>query len=255
MRCYEEGQGSSVVLIHGMFGDHLDWEPVIEPLAAAHRVIAVDLPGFGEADKPAADYTAELFTGSLRAALGEEPVTLVGNSFGGQVAMLYALAYPEQVRSLVLVASGGFARYSPEEQALAAARLSEPVLRSMTTQFVRILFTPLFVSRNGVTERYVARQQERLARPDYPAYARAMASSLRLSLHTCLLDELPRIACPTLLLWGDRDYVVPVDLARQAVGLFPAAQLTVFPGCGHLPQLERPEAFVRTVAPFLPPPV
>ena len=106
---WQGGEGRELVLIHGMFGDHLDWEPVLEPLSRSFRVTAPDLPGFGASPRNSRHrYDAELFVNAIREVTGGRRVTLVGNSFGGQVAMLYALAHPECVSALVLVSSGGF---------------------------------------------------------------------------------------------------------------------------------------------------
>src|ERR1043166_691919 len=69
LRCVDLGKGPPMLLLHGMFGDYLDWEPVIEPLAERFRVIAVDLPGFGDSDKPDTEYDSELFIGAIRALL------------------------------------------------------------------------------------------------------------------------------------------------------------------------------------------
>ena len=121
----------------------------------------------------------------------------------------------------------------------------------MQPDMVRALFSPLFVNRTPAVERYLDRRQASLALPDYGAYARAIAASSRLSLGTCLLDDLERLPCPTLLVWGENDYAVPVALAWDAVNRFPQAQLTVLANCGHVPQIDCPEAFVRVLERFL----
>lgn len=251
LHCWRGGEGRELVLIHGMFGDHLDWEPVLEPLAQRFRVTAPDLPGFGASPRNHRRYDANLFVNAIHALAGGRRVALVGNSFGGQVAMLYALAHPELVSALVLAGSGGFSRFSAGQQALMGAQASEEALMGMRPEFVRALFAPLFVNWSEAAERYVARREACLAFPDYAAYARAVSASARFSLSTCLLDELAGIRCPTLLVWGEKDYTVPVSLAWDAVALFPHAQLTVLEACGHLPQIECPETFVRTVERFL----
>jgi 3-oxoadipate enol-lactonase len=249
---WQGGEGRELVLIHGMFGDHLDWEPVLEPLSRSFLVTAPDLPGFGASPRnPRHRYDANLFVNAIHGLTGGRRVTLVGNSFGGQVAMFYALAHPESVSALVLVASGGFSRFSPGQQAMLGARTGEDVLLNMRPDVVRALFSPLFVNRTEAVERYLARRQASLAFPDYPAYARVIAASSRLSLDTCLLDDVARLDCPTLLLWGEQDYAVPVALAWDAVNRFPRAQLTVLANCGHVPQIDCPEAFVRAVERFL----
>src|SRR5258708_14811590 len=115
---YDRGRGPALVLIHGMFGDHLDWEPVLEGLAERHRVIAVDLPGFGESLKPDIDYDVCVFTlalAELLDRLGIERAVFAGNSFGGQIAMAFALEHPERVEKLVLITTGGLHEYSEQD--------------------------------------------------------------------------------------------------------------------------------------------
>lgn len=251
------GAGPAVVLLHGMFGDHLDWEPVLAPLARRFRVIGVDLPGFGDSSKPDRAYTGEHFAENLAGlltALGLDRAALVGNSFGGEIALLTALRYPERVERLVLVSTGGFRRIPEAEQQEIRRRYNEATLAQLTPEMHRLMFAPIFVRHGEQWERYLARQDAKLQRPDLPAYARALARSIELAMSLYLLDRLPAIGCPTLLLWGSDDRVIPVELARQALPQLPRGELVLLPGCGHAPQLDCPEAFVRALEAFLLPP-
>ena len=251
---YDRGKGPVVVLIHGMFGDFLDWEPVLEPLAASHRVIALDLPGFGGSSKPRREYSAKFFVSSLREFFQElqlETFVLAGNSFGGQIAMLYALQHAESVSKLVLVNSGGFKKHTAEEKALIEPRFSESILAGLTPGINALLFSTVFAKTTEASERYLAKQNSKLRRDDYPAYAYALASSIRLSLTTYLVERLPEIQCPTLLVWGEKDQVLPVAQAELAMTRLRNGQLKAIPGCGHAPQLECPAGFLLSVQPFL----
>jgi pimeloyl-ACP methyl ester carboxylesterase len=251
---YDRGKGPVVVLIHGMFGDFLDWEPVLEPLAASHRVIAVDLPGFGGSSKPRREYSAEFFVSSLREffqGLQLQEFSLAGNSFGGQIAILYALQHPESVSKLVLVNSGGLKKHTAEERALIEPRFSESFLAGLTPGIHALLFSTVFAKTTEASDRYLTKQNSKLRWSDYPAYAYALASSIRLSLTTYLVDRLPEIECPTLLIWGERDQVLPVAQAELALTMLQTGELKAIPGCGHAPQLERPAEFLRCVQPFL----
>jgi pimeloyl-ACP methyl ester carboxylesterase len=253
---YDCGDGPPLILIHGMFGDFLDWEPVLEPLSHSHRVIAVDLPGFGLSSKPRREYTAGFFITTLQelfTQLGISEIILVGNSFGGQIAILYALQHPERVAKLVLVDSGGF-RAIPEEEALmVAGRFGAPVIAALTPEIHSLLFASVFAQPSDASRLYVRRQDEKLRRSDYPAYAQSVASGIRLSLSAYLLDRLPEIGCPTLLVWGEKDLVLPVEQGRQALGKLPHGELKVIPGCGHAPQLECSEEFLGAIRDFIQP--
>jgi pimeloyl-ACP methyl ester carboxylesterase len=246
-------QNSPLVLIHGMFGDYLDWEPVLDPLSVTHRVIAPDLPGFGDSSKGHREYTAKFFVETLdelfRQLEIERPI-LVGNSFGGQIAMLYALAHPDDISKLVLVNSGGFREYTADERSQIEPRFSEPILAGLTPQINALLFAGVFTKPSETSVRYLAKQDAKLQRPDYPAYAHALASSIRLSLASYLIESLPEIHCPTLLVWGESDQVLPVEQARLALTRLPSAELKTIPKCGHVPQLECPQGFLTATRQF-----
>jgi len=254
IRYYERGNGVPLVLIHGMFGDFLDWEPVLEPLAAQNRVIAVDLPGFGGSSKPRREYSAEFFVSTLREFFGQLGIgqcILAGNSFGGQIAILYTLAHPDSVRKLLLANSGGFQRYSEQERAVVEPRFSESVLAGLTPQINALLFGGVFTKPSEMSARYLEKQNAKLERADYKDYAYSIASSIRLSLASYLVDRFGEIRCPTLIVWGENDQVLPVVQAETAVGRLRFGELKRLTGCGHVPQLECPDRFVGAVRPFL----
>jgi 2-hydroxy-6-oxonona-2,4-dienedioate hydrolase len=249
----ERGSGTPLVLLHGMFGDYLDWAPVVDPLAAHFRVLAPDLPGFGDSDKPDAEFTRELFTSALDEFLlarGVDRCVLAGNSFGGQIAMEYARSRPGRVHQLVLIDSGGFYRYSPAERAATIARMPEAWLNSIDGATFRKLFEPLFVTPSEESEAYIAKQAAKPARADWPDLVRCATRSIRLHTEMCVLDDLEQIVFPVLLIWGENDRVVPVDQARIALPGFHDARLLTLPSCGHVPQIECPAAVVEAINRF-----
>ena len=215
-----------LVLIHGLFGDHRDWEAVVEPLGARHCLFVPDLRD----EQDLAAYVVQLDV--LREEAGVEAWTLVGNSFGGLVAMHYALAYPERVRGLVLAATAGFHRYSEAERRLARRRVAAG----------RELFGPLFAGSSEWIDRYLARRAGGLRRAD---------GMLGLLLENDVIDRASDVKCPVLLVWGGEDREAPLERARRALALMPQARLVTIPACGHLPQVEQPEEFVRLVECFL----
>ena len=250
----EQGQGPHLVLLHGMFGDHQDWEAVFEPLSRNFHVIAVDLPGFGASGKPAIDYSLEFYLRTLHGlftALKLDRFHLIGNSFGGQLAVYYALLFPAQVSKLVLVDSGGFRQIPRDEREQTMHAFSENNLLHLHQFMVQYLFSPAFAHASAEKTRYISRQTERLHSADYPAYAHAIAEAIRVSLNTYLFDRLHELHCPTLLLWGDHDTLCPVEQARAALKQLRLGSLQVFRQCGHLPQLDAPHEFLAAVTTFL----
>jgi pimeloyl-ACP methyl ester carboxylesterase len=246
----DTGSGPPLILLHGMFGDHLDWAPVIGPLSLTHRVIALDLPGFGDSAKPDRAYDCGLFVAALDQLFEEcapGAATLVGNSFGGQIAMLYALERPERVKGLVLTGPGGFYRYSEADRAATIARMPGNWLRWVNGSVFRSLFEPLFVSDTPDTEAYLAKQEAKPGRPDWPRMVDAAIRTIQLHTELCFLDVLGRFGCPVLMLWGENDRIVPVKQGRAAVAGFANARLIEIRGCGHLPQIEAPARVIDAI--------
>jgi 4,5:9,10-diseco-3-hydroxy-5,9,17-trioxoandrosta-1(10),2-diene-4-oate hydrolase len=247
---YEQGDGPVLVLIHGMFGDHRDWAPVLAPLARHFRVLALDLPGFGASEKPENGYSGTFFISTLHEFFEQTHIkkfSLMGNSFGGQVSLLYALKHPEQVEQLVLVDSGGFRNVTTEEKTQTCQVFSEKNLLALKPEAISSLFTAVFSGDSEEKSRYLEKQAVKLSAPDFPAYAHALACSIQVSLSTYLLERLREITCPTALIWGEQDAVVPVEQAQQALTMLSHGSLHVLQACGHMPQLESPGEFVETV--------
>lgn len=254
MAYFDRGTGPVLVLIHGMFGDHLDWEPVLEPLSASFRVLAVDLPGFGGSDKPDIEYTVEFFARALDAFLDSQHVDeciLVGNSFGGEIASFYAQKYPDRVRALVLVSSAGMRLYTEDEQRLVTQKFSEATLLKLTPYLHEFLFAPIFVTDNETRRRYVEKQNAKLVRPDYPSYTRVLAQCGKQAFEIDTVSILESLSVPTLLVWGDKDVVFPASQAEAALQRLPNARLILVPDAGHVPQLENPTCFVNIIESFV----
>ena len=252
---YDCGQGEALLLIHGMWGDHLDWEPVLAPLAERYRVIAVDLPGFGQSIMNWVDCRAEFFRDQLIDLLNELEIGTVaacGNSFGGQIAIAMALAAPDRVSKLVLVDTGGLRRFSRAEVEQALGLRSESVLKALTPELNEFMFSRLFYEQGSSAQRrYIDRKNARLRSPDYSHYVHMIHRCMRVAVDYCLLDHLQSIQVPVLLIHGDHDPVVSLEWVREVIPSFPQARLVVFEKCGHVPQLEQPVRFVREVSGFV----
>ena len=251
---YDHGTGPALLLIHGMFGDHLDWEPVLEPLSAEYRVIAVDLPGFGDSDKPDVAYSTELFTeilGELVDELELRDLTVVGNSFGGELAAIYAATKPERVRALVLVSTGGLNVRGEQELELIEKNFCEANLLALTPEYHELMFGPIFTGQSEGRARYLDKQNRKLGRPDYAAYARTLARCIPLASRLDIRGYLPKLNCPTMLLWGDSDRVFPPAIAEDAVKQLQHGELHMISDAGHAPQLDNPAHFIAQLETFL----
>jgi pimeloyl-ACP methyl ester carboxylesterase len=254
------GSGPSVVFLHGIADSAHTWRWVIPVLAQNYRVFAPSFPGFGQSDKPALPYSSEFFTRFVLAfldALGLQRVCIVGNSLGGLVAMRLALSAPARVSALVLIGSAGLGRAVSMTMRL----LSLPGMRKLAAHFyttslgARVwesqLSLMLFArsSPSGWRERV-----HRMAlMPGYmEAVAATTASAINLrGQREILLDQLSKLTVPTLVLWGDRDRIVPVRHAQAAVARLVQGRLEVLQDCGHMPQVEQPNRVVDILGDFL----
>jgi pimeloyl-ACP methyl ester carboxylesterase len=257
------GSGSVLLLLHGITSSATTWDDVLPWLAERHAVVAPDLIGHGQSAKPRTDYSLGAHANGLRdllAVLGHERVTVVGHSLGGGIAMQLAYQYPELCERLVLVSSGGLGREVHALLRAAALPGSEWVL-------------PL-LCRVGLQDAVAAaaRSLGRLgmrAAPDVeevwrgytsladPACREAFLHTLRAVIEpggqrVCAADRLYLTALmPTLIVWGDRDPMIPVEHGQSAHRAMPGSRLEIFPGAGHLPHRDEPWRFVRLLLDFV----
>jgi 3-oxoadipate enol-lactonase len=236
----EAGVGSPVALLHGLGGSRLSWEPQLGELSATHRVVAWDLPGYGQSAPLAEPYT---FAALARAVvdfldgIGEQTVHLAGISFGGMIAQYVAARYPDRVRTLSLLATSpafGLDGTRPEEWR--AARLAALDAGQEPADFAEHVLGSIA----GPHISAEAMLQQRAA------MARITGAALRRSID-CLVTHdsrrlLPSIAATTLCVVGDLDEETPVSYASTLAELIPGARLAVVPGAGHLVNVEAPSA-------------
>ena len=263
IRYLAAGEGPPLVLLHGAGDNSLDWRWVMPALAATHRVYAPDLPGSPDSARPAADYSPaffERFVASFLDALGIGRATFVGNSLGGLIALRVALSEPARVGVLVLVDSAGLgSEVNPAFTAVnvpGLAKAAMPFWRTQVGAYQRawgrtaLLFAhpPRSVPREWLAE------QRRLAQS--PGYLEAHLSVLRalvrpLGQREVLVNRLPSLQVPTLVVWGARDRVFPESQAKDAAARLREGSLAVIPDCGHMPHVECPDRFLATLDGFL----
>jgi pimeloyl-ACP methyl ester carboxylesterase len=257
------GKGPAILLIHGVAGSSLQWEPVMRLLARDFTVIAPDLLGHGRSAKPRGDYSLGAYAAGLRdliVALGSDSATVVGHSLGGGIALQFAYQFPERTERLSLVSSGGLGR--EVHFLLRAATLpgSELVLPLISNDRVRDAGTAV----SGLLGRLGLR-----AGPDIAEFARGYATladgeTRRAFLHTlrAVIDHggqrvnaTDRLYLaedmPTLIVWGRRDPIIPVSHAGVGHRGMPASRLEVFDQAGHFPQLDEPDRFADALADFI----
>jgi pimeloyl-ACP methyl ester carboxylesterase len=258
------GEGESVVLlIHGIVGGAAQWDQVIPQLAEHYTVVAPDLLGHGQSAKPRGDYSLGAYAASIRdllLALGHRRATVVGHSLGGGVAMQFSYEYPPFAERLVLVSSGGLG--SDVHPILRAATLpgSELVLPVIAHQRLHGLAGAVAEGLGRLGLRIGADLAE-MAR-GYGSLADAGARQAFIHTLRAVLDLTgQRVSAtdrlylgallPSLVIWGDRDPLIPVAHAHTAHGGLPGSRLEIFEGAGHFPQLYDPVRFAYTLIDFI----
>jgi pimeloyl-ACP methyl ester carboxylesterase len=257
------GTGPVLLLVHGIGDSSESWMPVMAALARHHTVIAPDLLGHGASDKPRADYAVAAYANGMRDlldVLGIDAATLVGHSLGGGVAAQFAYQFPERCERLVLVASGGAGRDVSPLLRLASAPLADVFLAPLRWPVAQPLVrTALAVL--GRLDDDLGRDRAHLSRilaglPDGDARA-VFTRTLRSVVDwrgqvVTLLDRCYLVdAVPALVVWGDRDGVIPVHHGRQAHEALPTSRLEIFAGAGHFPHHDDPDRFVALVGEFV----
>jgi pimeloyl-ACP methyl ester carboxylesterase len=257
------GNGPALLLIHGIGDSSETWRRAIPWLAREFTVIAPDLLGHGRSDKPRADYSVAGYANAMRdllSVLEIERATVVGHSLGGGVAMQFAYQYPERCERLVLVSSGGVSHDVHPLLRLGSAPGAELLLPLLNLRVTRLAGDALFRLLRWL-ETDVGRDADDFIRvfdalPDGAA-RRAFVRTLRAVVDTrgqviTMLDRcyLTR-GMPTLLIWGERDGVIPFSHARIAHGAMPGSRLEVFRQAGHFPHHADLARFVAVLREFV----
>jgi pimeloyl-ACP methyl ester carboxylesterase len=255
----EMGEGPPLLLVHGLSGAWQNWLEQISHFADTHRVIAVDLPGFGSSPMPPWEISIPAYGRFVRdfcERLGLEGCALVGNSMGGFIATEVAIGDPGRIEKLVLVSAAGitFARARKEPAVMLGriGRAAAPVILKFQMSGIRrprlrrrafqgVFFDPNGLRREMLWENFVPAMRS-------PGYYDSIISLFGYDIR----ERLEEIEVSTLIVWGRQDRVVPVPAAlsyERRIG--DNAELVIFDHCGHLPQIERPVRFNRLLERFL----
>jgi pimeloyl-ACP methyl ester carboxylesterase len=263
--CYRSAgdRGPLVLLVHGITGCAATWDPVTERLARDHRVLVPDLLGHGDSAKPRGDYSLGAHAAGLRdllIALGEERATVVGHSLGGGIAMQFAYQFAERVERLALVSSGGLGR----EVSLLLRAAALPG----AGRVLPLVAAPWLLGAGAATARALGRVGLR-AGSDLSGMAQGIASLGSVEARAAFIATVQSVIdpggqrvnasdrlylaaeVPTLIVWGERDPMIPVAHAHSAHAAMPGSRLELFEDAGHFPFHDDPERFAAVLADFV----
>jgi pimeloyl-ACP methyl ester carboxylesterase len=253
------GCGSTIILLHGGNGSIEFWLYNIGNLAQYHQVYAFDMVGSGRSDFPDGSYSlgyqAEFLQGFMT-ALNIDSATLIGNSMGGGVCLEFTRLYPDRVDKLVLVDSMGFGR----EISLGIRLITLPFIVSLLRPgrwMIPAMLKSNFDRGEQLPPAWIEFRYPIFAIPGRNQVILRLGQSnftlagVRPEVYQPILDSLATITQKTLIIWGDRDRLIPVKHAYIAAAGLPNNQMHIFPNCGHHPYLEYPAKFDRLVLEFL----
>ena len=264
IRLHESGDPGAppVVLLHGIGRSLEDWSLQHPLLDTGYRVISIDMPGFGLSQRMPSPTTLGVLADGVWATLdtlGEHrPVHLMGNSLGGAVSMTMLAGTPDRVSTLTLVNSAGFGKeVTAALRLLAVPGLGRQMLRRVDRTTAPRMERMVFADRALVTPERIEMAIRIARQPDFAAVylevARALGGvrGVAAAWRTELLGRLAAHTKPTMIVWGERDLILPSGHLAAARAAFPHAQSHMFPRTGHMPQIERPEEFAGLVRPML----
>jgi pimeloyl-ACP methyl ester carboxylesterase len=256
------GQGSPVLLIHGVAGRAAQWDQTVQLLAEDHTVVAPDLLGHGDSAKPRGDYSLGAHASGIRdllVGLSIERASIVGHSLGGGIAMQFAYQFPERCERLALVSSGGLGEDV------------HPLLRAATLPgselVLPLLAHPRVLDVASVIPRALGRLGLR-TRPDLTEMARGYQSLSNAEARSAFIHTVRAVIdptgqrinatdrlylaskMPTLIVWGCLDRLIPVEHAQPAHEAMPGSHLELFENAGHFPHLDEPLRFGRVLRAF-----
>ena len=245
----DHGDGEPLVLLHGVATSRLIWRRVIEPLARRRRVIAVDVPGFGQSAPVGPGFDLERVADRLAEGVGVERFDLVGHSLGGAVAVATAARHPEAVRRLVLVAPAGLAPRATRVAAALGVAAERAVYARRALGYQLVARSRGRRAMFGTTVADAGRLHPADARLllDASGGARRVSSGVRRALEADLRDDLAAAPMPVGFIWGTADRVVPYSGLEALRRLRPDAVVETLRGTGHVPQIEAPAEFAAAL--------
>ena len=245
------GTGRPIILFHSLLADRGSFDRIVPSLAERLRVIVMDLPGFGESSSLEGGLVdiADRMAQAVRQVSGAEKPIVLGNGFGGFVALQMAIRHPDCLDRLILADAGAaFSEAGRQAFRNMAQAASAKGLDAIADTAMRRLFAPEFQAENPVM---MAERRAAFLRTDPGIFQTACTALAELDLR----QDAKHMAIPTLVMVGEQDEATPPPMSTELASLLPNARLTILPGCAHVPQLQKPDAFLTAIADFISDPI
>jgi len=244
----QSGKGPPLFLFHSLLSDRASFDAIVPELSKSYRVIVPELPGFGRSQAVGGGLAgvADRMAEAVKDAAGGEDAIVLGNGYGGFVALQMAIRHPDIATKLILADCG--AAFSEEgRQAFRnmAAASQAKGLSVITDVVMRRLFAPEFQARHPDL---MHDRREAFLRTDPEVFRAACDALAELDLR----PQLSKVKVPVLVLVGEHDEATPPPMSRELAAGLPYAHLKIIPGCAHVPQLQSPEVFLEAIGDFLP---
>ncbi|MEK6754709.1 MAG: alpha/beta hydrolase [Bacteroidota bacterium] len=260
----EQGSGDhTLLLVHGLASNGGFWRYNIGELAKRHRVLAVDLPGYGKSSKGIYPYTMSFYAdvlSQLLKQLGIEQVTYVGHSMGGQIGIVFSLNHTSQMEKLILVSPAGIESFSRGDGDWLKSVMTVDYVKKTTEDRMRANLALNFYSYDDKFE-WMVEERARMAKAkDFEDFCYAVVRSVHGMLDEPTTKRLKDVSVPTLMIFGEKDGLIPnpilhggsaADIATIGVSIIPNSTLTIVPSAGHMVMMERADMFNRVVLDWL----
>ncbi len=260
----ENGDGAeTIIFIHGLGSYIPAWNRIIPELSKKYRCIAIDLPGYGKSSKNPQSGLMTFYADVIHEfadALHIEKFNLAGHSMGGQISVVYALTWPEQINNLMLFAPAGFERFTAGQKRWLEDIMTPVLVRSATYEAIELNLAYNFYNMPKeaefmITDRFAMRYAQ-----DFNNYCYAVSKSVAGMVNEPIIDKLKNLQTNTLIFFGENDNLIPnrylnpgstKKIAEQGSNLIPNSKLVMIPQCGHFIMFEKPETVVQEVVKFI----
>jgi 3-oxoadipate enol-lactonase len=244
----QSGKGPALFLLHSLLSDRASFDAIVPRLSQSFRVIVPELPGFGGSEAVGGGLAdvADRMAEAVKDAAGSDEAIVLGNGYGGFVALQMAIRHPELATKLILADCGAaFSEAGRQAFRNMAAASSAKGLSAITDVAMRRLFAPEFQAEHPDLMRD---RREAFLRTDPEVFRAACEALAELDLR----PRLGEVRVPVLVLVGEHDEATPPPMSHELAAGLPNAHLEIIPGCAHVPQLQSPEVFLATIGDFLP---